>query len=91
MEVSQRDSVNKENVMKLVAGATAGMEVVMGVEPGQITAAEVVSAAVTLAARAIDFAVEAGRTPEECTANKLACRAAVQQLMLKTADNLKVF
>ncbi len=83
--------VNKDNVLKLVEGAWTGMTVVMDVESDKMSAEDVISAAVTLADKAIAYACSAGKTPEENSANKLACRNALQQMLLKTSDNLKVF
>jgi hypothetical protein len=84
--------VNKENVQKLVEAAVTGMEVVMGIEPpGTFSSEDVVNAGVNIAARAINFAITSGGSDEQNSINKLACRASLQQLMLLTSDNLKVF
>ena len=73
-----------------MAAANVGMEVLMKADPAACTPGEVISARMTLASAAVDFVCEHG-TPEEIAANKSIIRTVLQQLMMKTSDNLKVF
>ena len=87
--------VNRDTVNKLVAGAWSGIEVVMQIEKESgavISPGDIVSAALTLASRACEYACSTDTaSPEEVAANKLIIRNVLQQMMLKTSDNLKVF
>jgi hypothetical protein len=82
-------SANSENIKRLTKAAWTGIEIELASQ--NASAEDVVNAAFRVAVGAIDYACNCGNTEEEKAYNRANCAAALQALLLKCSNNLKVF